>query len=100
MTLGNHSRHAPVSAADPADSALPPSWHQRRERLEAGFSAPGAFTRLQRTCLSCKAMFDSAWAGERICQRCKGTTVWRSGASANTSSSNQNQSRSGRKGGS
>jgi predicted RNA-binding Zn-ribbon protein involved in translation (DUF1610 family) len=100
MTLGNHSRLRPDSSADPTDLALPPSWQERRQLLEAGFSVPGAFTRLQRTCLSCKAMFDSAWAGERICPRCKGTTVWRSGASASISSTNQNQSRSGRKGGS
>jgi hypothetical protein len=53
-----------------------------------------------RACLRCKAIFDSAWAGERICPRCKGTTSWRNGASAGTTGSSQNQSRSGRKGGS
>jgi len=68
--------------------------------LEADFAVPGLFKRLQRTCLSCKARFDSAWAGERICQRCKGTTAWRNGAATGVTGSNQSQSRSGRKGGS
>jgi hypothetical protein len=67
--------------------------------LEAGFAQPGAFKRLQRSCLNCKTVFDSAWAGERVCQRCKGTTGWRNGASTGVTSSSQNQSRSGRKGG-
>jgi hypothetical protein len=77
-----------------------PFGHDRRRLVEAGFEIPGAFIRHQRTCLSCNAMFDSAWAGERICQRCKGTTAWRNGASTSMTRSNQNQSRSGRKGGS
>jgi hypothetical protein len=67
---------------------------------EADFAVPGLFRRLQRTCLNCQARFDSAWAGERICQRCKATTVWRSGASTGVASADQNHSRSGRKGGS
>jgi hypothetical protein len=33
-----------------------------------------------RKCLICKAPFLSAWAGERICRRCKSTSRWRSGA--------------------
>jgi predicted RNA-binding Zn-ribbon protein involved in translation (DUF1610 family) len=33
-----------------------------------------------RNCLSCLNPFSSAWAGERICPRCKNTTSWRSGA--------------------
>ena len=56
------------------------------------------FKRLDRICLSCKTRFDSAWAGERICVRCKGTTAWRTGASVSVTGSNQSQSRSGRKG--
>ena len=59
---------------------------------------PGLFKRLERTCLSCKARFDSAWAGERICQRCKATTAWRSGASTSARTPGQSQSRVGRKG--
>lgn len=33
-----------------------------------------------RNCLICKSPFPSAWAGERICRRCKSTSAWRSGA--------------------
>ena len=66
--------------------------------MDPEFGVPGLFKRLDRTCLSCKARFDSAWAGERICHRCKGTTVWRSGAAVSARSPGQNQSRSGRKG--
>jgi len=32
-----------------------------------------------RRCLICKTPFPSAWAGERICRRCKATEKWRSG---------------------
>ena len=32
-----------------------------------------------RKCLICKTPFPSAWAGERICRRCKATEKWRSG---------------------
>jgi hypothetical protein len=58
----------------------------------------GELARLQRVCLSCRAAFDSAWAGERICPRCKGTTAWRNGASVSTNNSGQSHARSGRKG--
>lgn len=37
-------------------------------------------SRRKRACLSCHTTFDSAWAGERVCPRCKGSTKWRSGA--------------------
>jgi hypothetical protein len=33
-----------------------------------------------RNCLICKSPFPSAWAGERICRRCKSTSAWRGGA--------------------
>jgi hypothetical protein len=33
-----------------------------------------------RKCLICRSPFLSAWAGERICRRCKDTAAWRSGA--------------------
>jgi hypothetical protein len=33
-----------------------------------------------RKCLICRSPFPSAWAGERICRRCKNTSAWRSGA--------------------
>jgi hypothetical protein len=33
-----------------------------------------------RNCLVCKSPFPSAWAGERVCRRCKSTSAWRGGA--------------------
>ena len=39
-----------------------------------------------RDCLLCNMPFDSAWSGERICKRCKGSTVWRSGGMGGGSS--------------
>jgi len=35
--------------------------------------------RKTRTCLMCRRKFLSAWAGERICKRCKATAAWRNG---------------------
>jgi len=32
-----------------------------------------------RRCLVCRDAFESAWAGERICRKCKSTAAWRSG---------------------
>jgi hypothetical protein len=32
-----------------------------------------------RKCLICRSPFPSAWAGERICRRCKSSAAWRSG---------------------
>jgi hypothetical protein len=53
---------------------------------------------LQRVCLNCRVAFESAWAGERICPRCKATTAWRNGASVSTGNAGQSAARSGRKG--
>jgi predicted RNA-binding Zn-ribbon protein involved in translation (DUF1610 family) len=33
-----------------------------------------------RDCLSCQLPFNSAWAGERICPKCKHKSIWRSGS--------------------
>lgn len=33
-----------------------------------------------RLCLHCGKKFESAWAGERVCKRCKGTADWRGAA--------------------
>jgi hypothetical protein len=33
-----------------------------------------------RKCLICRDPFPSAWAGERVCRRCKSTSAWRGGA--------------------
>ncbi len=32
-----------------------------------------------RRCLRCQSEFDSVWAGDRICGKCKQTAAWRSG---------------------
>ena len=32
-----------------------------------------------RNCLACRRRFKSAWAGERICHKCKSSRSWRSG---------------------
>lgn len=40
-------------------------------------NAPGAQTRTRR-CLMCGQSFQSEWAGERVCKKCKSTTAWRS----------------------
>jgi hypothetical protein len=32
-----------------------------------------------RLCLVCKSSFESEWAGERICRKCKNNRPWRSG---------------------
>ena len=32
-----------------------------------------------RKCLMCRQKFGSTWAGERVCQTCKGTQDWKSG---------------------
>lgn len=69
----------------------------RRATADGEESATHTLKRLERTCLSCKTTFDSAWAGERICTRCKGTSAWRTGASTSVSGSSQSQSRSGRR---
>jgi hypothetical protein len=70
---------------------------QRRAKVDSEESASRPFKRLERTCLRCKTTFDSAWAGERICARCKGTSAWRIGVSASVTGSSQSQSRSGRR---
>ncbi len=35
-----------------------------------------------RRCLRCQTEFDSVWAGDRICGKCKQTSAWRSGQPA------------------
>jgi len=34
---------------------------------------------ITRSCLMCSDAFPSAWAGERICKKCKSTSAWREG---------------------
>jgi hypothetical protein len=40
-----------------------------------------------RQCLRCRGAFESQWAGERICARCKSSSAWRSGLPVRASSS-------------
>jgi hypothetical protein len=69
----------------------------RSAKVDGEESATRTLKRLDRTCLSCKTAFDSAWAGERICARCKGTSAWRIGVSTSVTGSGHSQSRSGRR---
>ena len=39
------------------------------------------YTPKRRNCLMCNDSFQSEWAGERICKRCKSNDSWRSGNS-------------------
>lgn len=69
----------------------------RRAKVDGEESTSRPSKRLERTCLSCRTTFDSAWAGERICVRCKGTSAWRIGVSTSVTGAGQSQSRSGRR---
>jgi hypothetical protein len=40
----------------------------------------GAGTPKARRCLKCRSPFQSEWAGERVCVKCKKKTQWRSGS--------------------
>ena len=33
-----------------------------------------------RKCLACRGKFQSEWAGQRVCDKCKKKTQWRTGA--------------------
>ena len=52
----------------------------RRNQSKPEPDASNAGVPKQRMCLMCSTNFASAWAGERICRRCKDTAAWRSGA--------------------
>ena len=47
-------------------------------RFKKPASEPGADTKV-RKCLVCEEDFESQWAGERICRKCKSSAAWRSG---------------------
>jgi uncharacterized paraquat-inducible protein A len=51
------------AAETPATAAEDRSDHQAKKRL----------------CLRCQTPFDSQWAGERICKRCKSHARWNAG---------------------
>jgi hypothetical protein len=50
--------------------------------------------RTRRPCLRCQTIFDSAWAGERICMRCKGSSAWRNGGPLESRESRSRSTRS------
>ena len=54
--------------------------------LDDQLDAPVAVPPQTRSCLRCRTKFESEWAGERICKRCKGTAAWREGGPAMTPS--------------
>ncbi len=57
----------------------------RRPYLRKAGNEPPAETK-PRLCLKCRAPFESAWVGERVCRRCKSTKVWREGDAVNMAS--------------
>jgi hypothetical protein len=64
-----------------ADSRIAPDAGCRLAREDASdehdeLHRPGE--EKMRKCLICKTAFQSAWAGERVCRRCKSTSTWRS----------------------
>lgn len=69
----------------------------RRARMDVEESTSRTFKRMERTCLRCRTTFDSTWAGERICLRCKRASAWRIGVSTSATGSNQSHSRSSRR---
>ena len=47
---------------------------------EEAFAEPTQrYEQKRRRCLRCQDEFDSAWAGDRICPRCKQSSAWRAG---------------------
>ena len=38
------------------------------------------FVAKSRPCLKCQESFESSWAGERVCRRCKSNDGWRTGS--------------------
>lgn len=43
-----------------------------------------------RQCLRCSDTFQSQWAGERICSRCKSSSTWRNGTPLGSAPSSNN----------
>lgn len=58
-----------------------------RKRAKSRPDATAGMPTKKRHCLMCLDTFDSRWAGERVCPRCKGTSTWREGNSADVVSS-------------
>jgi hypothetical protein len=66
----------PVLERDDSCEAHSPGVRESRTKPESEYGAELK----TRECLVCREAFPSAWAGERICRRCKSTSAWRSGA--------------------
>jgi len=48
--------------------------------LAQDLPAPSSMEQRTRVCLNCREKFQSEWAGNRICKRCRATSIWRQGA--------------------
>ena len=48
--------------------------------IDPGDIDPGDIDPKVRNCLACRRPFESAWAGERICPKCKSSSSWRTGS--------------------
>ncbi|MCW9036081.1 MAG: hypothetical protein OQJ97_17810 [Rhodospirillales bacterium] len=46
---------------------------------EEPFGSEPDGTKKSRPCLRCHEIFESEWAGERICRRCKTSSSWQNG---------------------
>ena len=53
-----------------SDIALPTKDEERQMHTQ---------TQKVRKCLLCSTNFESEWAGERVCKKCKATAAWRQG---------------------
>lgn len=51
----------------------------RTEKPEPKTEAETLSGSKHRPCLMCRQQFESEWAGERVCKRCKATASWRQG---------------------
>lgn len=54
--------------------------HLNETNLKTDDAAPD--TAKRRACLKCRDGFESEWAGERICPRCKKSSTWKLGETA------------------
>ncbi|MGH6660007.1 MAG: hypothetical protein ACREB6_00580 [Rhodospirillales bacterium] len=59
--------------------------YHRKAYLRKAENEPPQRTK-PRHCLKCQAPFTSAWAGERVCPKCKTSGAWRDGIAANMAS--------------